>query len=226
MITAVLVKISTYEHEIGFELGKKPNTKGQNMRHIGTLPEIIAAENEQRQAPSAAGGTERAIAKLHERIGLGALHRAYGQISEKASSTPPVFILRNQSIRESEFPVRTDRAENCSATLYGFVGADRDRPGLAELADGGTFCPNEAADTSRASRATQHKVHPSREVSCLRENSSRDMGQFLGLSQLQKRKLDRLPVKNLFRPDLYRCSRKIALRLPLPRLTGQRMTLI
>ncbi len=135
-----------------------------------------------------------------------------------------MFIMRNQSIRESEFPVRTDRADNCSATLYGYAGAGRDRPGLAELADGGTFCPDEATDTSRASRATQYKVHPSREVSCLRDDSSRDVGQFLGLSQLQKRKLDRLPVKNLFRPDLYRCSRKSPLRLALPRLSGQRMT--
>jgi hypothetical protein len=213
----------TNEHELGFELRKKPYTKGQNMRHLGTLPESVVEEDEQGQALITAGGTEKAIAKMRERIGLGALHRAYGQDS-KRRVRPPVFIMRNQPIRDSEFPDRTDRAENCSATLYGHSGAGRDRPGLAELADGGTFCPDEATDSSRASRATLHKVHPSREVSCLGENYSRDVGQFLGLSQLQKRKLDRLPVKNLFRPDLYRCSSKFPVRLPLPRLSGQKMT--
>jgi hypothetical protein len=223
MITTVLVMTCPDERELGFELREKPHTKGQNMGHIGTLPESFVAEDEQEQALITAGGTEKAITKIRERIGLGALHRAYGQDS-KRRVRPPVFIMKNHSIRESEFPGRTDRADNCSATLYGHSGAGRDRPGLAELADGGTFCPNEATDTSRASRATQHEAHPSREVSCLRENYSRDMGQFLGLSQLQKRKLDRLPVKNLFRPDLYRCSSKVALRLPLPRLSGQKMT--
>ena len=213
----------TNEHELGFEQREKPYTKGQNMRHLGTLPESVVQEDEQGQALITAGGTEKAIARIRERIGLGALHRAYGQDS-KRRVRPPVFIMRNQSIWESEFPGRTDRAENRSATLYGHDGAGRDRPGLAELADGGTFCPDEATDTLRASRATQHKVHPSREVSCLGESYSHDVGPFLGLSQLQKRKLDRLPVKNLFRPDLYRRSSKVALRLPLLRLSGQKMT--
>jgi hypothetical protein len=224
MITAVLVMTITDEHELGFELQKEPYTKGQNMRQVGTLPESFVAEDEQEQA---------LVHYRGDRIGNQQITRAdrtrcaapcVRAIFEKASSTPPVFIMRNQSIWESEFPDRADRAESCSATLYGHSGAGRDRPGLAELADGGTFCPDEATDTSRASRATQHKVHPSRGVSCLRENCSRDVGQFLGLSQLQKRKLDRLPVKNLFRPDLYRCSSRFPLRLPLPRLSGQKMT--
>ena|GEM_PF-6929470 len=213
----------TNEHELGFEQREKLYTKGQNMRHLGTLPESVVQESERGQALITAGGTEKAIAKIRERIGLGALHRAYGQYS-KRRVRPPVFAIRDQSIWVTEFPGRTDRAENCSATLYGYAGAGRHRPGLAELADGGTFCPHEATDTSRASRATQHKVHPSREVSCLRESYSHDVGSHLGLSQLQKRKLDRLPVKNLFRPDLYRRSSRFPLRRPLPQLTGQEMT--
>jgi hypothetical protein len=222
MTTAVLVMTFTVEQELGFELGKRPYIKGQNMRHLGTLHESVVEEDEQGLAPITVGGTEKAIDKTHERNGLGALHRAYGQNS-KRRVRPPVSIMRSQSTWESESPGRTDRAENRSATLYGYDGAGRDRPGLAELADGGMFCPNEATDTLRASRATQHKVHPSREVSCLGESYSRDVGSYLGLSQLQKRKLDRLPVKNLFRPDLYRCSSKVALRLPLPRFGGQKM---
>jgi len=230
----------TDTQELGFELRERPRTKGQDMMHSGVLPRLCTAENGQRRDSFAARESGAAISRLRERVGLGALHRAYGRITvfkgefdsardrfggsldlfgETGTGREPGFSgFVGWGSQSSD---RTHRLKNCSATQDGYAGAGRDKPGLAELSEGGTFCPCEAADTSRAPHSGQFEVHPSREVRRLRENHSRDVGPCLGLPQLHNLNLDRLPVESLFRPDLCHRLRETTMRFPSPRLNGQ-----
>jgi transcriptional regulator with AAA-type ATPase domain/tetratricopeptide (TPR) repeat protein len=93
-----------------------------------------------------------------------------------------------------------------------FTGADRDRPGLIEQADGGTLYLNEVADAPQEFQAKLLEVLETRFSRRLGENKTRRLS--FRLIAATNHELGQRMKDNLFRRDLYHRLSEITIHLP------------
>ena len=93
-----------------------------------------------------------------------------------------------------------------------FTGADRDRPGLFEMADNGTFYLNEIADSTTSFQAKLLEVLESREVRRLGENKNRKVN--FRLIAATNHDLKERIKQDLLRTDLFHRINECPIELP------------
>ncbi|MEW6413534.1 MAG: sigma 54-interacting transcriptional regulator [Candidatus Zixiibacteriota bacterium] len=93
-----------------------------------------------------------------------------------------------------------------------FTGADKEKPGLFEMADEGTFYLNEVADSTPEFQAKLLEVLETREVRRLGENKKRKVA--FRLIAATNHDLDARMREGAFRPDLYHRLNEIPISLP------------
>jgi len=103
------------------------------------------------------------------------------------------------------------------AELFGhrkgaFTGADHDRVGLFEEADGGTLFLNEIGDASADFQAKLLEVIESKNIRRLGENTSKAVD--VRVIAASNQNLDKLIADGRFRPDLFHRLNEIAIHLP------------
>jgi DNA-binding NtrC family response regulator len=154
-------------------------------RHVAPLPSSVLLTGE-------TGTGKDLIARyIHEQSG-----RTGDFVSVNAAAIPDAMI-------ESE--------------LFGyrhgsFTGADRDRVGLFEQAESGTFYLNEIADATPSFQAKLLEVLDNSEIRRLGENKSRKVE--FRLVAATNHDLKKRVKENLFRLDLYHRLNQVAIHLP------------
>ncbi|UCD62901.1 MAG: sigma 54-interacting transcriptional regulator [Candidatus Zixiibacteriota bacterium] len=93
-----------------------------------------------------------------------------------------------------------------------FTGADTDKPGLFEVADGGTFYLNEIADASGSFQAKLLEVIETRKIRRLGENKERTID--FRLIAATNHNIDERIAAGQFRADLYHRLNEVPIHLP------------
>lgn len=116
------------------------------------------------------------------------------------------------AVNSSAFPNEMFESELFGYKKGAFTGAKNDKPGLFELAEGGTFFLDEIGDINLDSQVKLLRVLDQKSYRRLGENKTRSLN--FRLISATNRNLEQMIKDNLFRPDLYFRLKEIAIHLP------------
>ncbi len=116
------------------------------------------------------------------------------------------------AVNSSAFPNEMFESELFGYKKGAFTGAKDDKPGLFEMAEGGTFFLDEIGDINLESQAKLLRVLDQKSYRRLGENKTRKVN--FRLIAATNRNLEQMIKDNLFRPDLYFRLKEIEISLP------------